>query len=48
MTYAPGSDGFICGLLPVSSGDSIKVLVTRTQTSIYEGYKFIKASGNVS
>lgn len=48
MTFAPGSDGFICGLLPVSSGDSIKVLVTRTQTSIYEGYKFIKASGNVS
>ena len=48
MTFAPGSDGFICGLLPVSSGDSIKVLVTRTQTSIYEGYKFIKAHGNVS
>ena len=48
MTFAPGTDGYICGLLPVSSGDSIKVLVTRTQTSIYEGYKFIKASGNVS
>ena len=48
MTFAPGSDGFICGLLPVSSGDSIKVLVTRTQTSSYEGYKFIKAHGNVS
>ena len=48
MTYTPGSDGYICGLLPVSSGDSIKVLVTRTQTSQYEGYKFIKASGNVS
>ena len=48
MTFAPGADGYICGLLPVSSGDSIKVLVTRTQTSIYEGYKFIKANGNVS
>ena len=48
MTFAPGSDGFICGLLPVNSSDSIKVLVTRTQTSIYEGYKFIKANGNVS